>query len=80
MFLRTVPAGLIMRVILIIAMLTMPAHARIKITPETKRACGGDVVRFCLSETVGKNRYQRTLNCLKREREKLSPDCAAIIK
>lgn len=58
--------------------LTLPAHA-IKVTAEVKQACGGDVVRFCLSHTVGNNRYRRLLRCLKSERANLSPECRAII-
>ena len=46
-------------------------------TPEERVACTPDVVRLCSSDIPN---VERIVVCMKRERTKLSPACAAVVR
>jgi len=63
--------------VLICVLLISPADAKFKDTLDARRACQGDMVRFCLS---AQPRGPKAIwQCLRAERKKLSPDCAAAV-
>ena len=46
-------------------------------TPEERVACTPDVLRLCSSDIPN---VERVVACMKRERSKLSPGCAAVVR
>jgi diacylglycerol kinase len=46
-------------------------------TPEERVACTPDVLRLCSSDIPN---VERIVACMKRERSKLSKDCAAVVR